>query len=100
MPGAGQAAASEVASLLESVGGDVQQLLLPRPAGIANYFLPRFPQLFWTLYALVEEHWPNRQVFEPFFAWRSSNRSSQRTAAAAAVLLMPPAELETFQKGR
>ncbi len=55
---------------LQGMPPEVQRLLLPRPAGIANYFLPRFPQLFWTLYALAEQHWTGRSVFAPFFAWR------------------------------
>jgi len=57
---------------LQGMPPEVQRLLLPRPAGIARYFLPRFPSLFWSLYALVEHHWQTpkpRRVFEPFFQW-------------------------------
>ena len=35
---------------LQGMPAEVQRLLLPRPSGIAAYFLPRFPTLFWTLY--------------------------------------------------
>ena len=35
---------------LQGMPAEVQRLLLPRPSGIAAYFLPRFPALFWTLY--------------------------------------------------
>jgi serine/threonine-protein kinase/endoribonuclease IRE1 len=45
---------------LQGMPPEVQRLLLPRPVGIANYFLPRFPALFWTLYAPAEQHWPDR----------------------------------------
>ena len=65
---------------LQGMPPEVQRLLLPRPAGIAHYFLPRFPALFWTLYALAEQHWPTRSVFEPFFRWSSaaSKRDAQQ----------------------
>ena len=65
---------------MQGMPPEVQRLLLPRPAGIANYFLPRFPLLFWTLYSLAEAHWPARSVFEPFFRWGKEGRpSSGRT---------------------
>ena len=83
---------------LQGMPPEVQKLLLPRPAGIAHYFLPRFPQLFWALYALVERHWPNRHVFEPFFAWRSGAAAPAR-GAPVPTLLVPPAELDALQPG-
>lgn len=54
---------------MQGMSENVQRLLLPRPAGIALYFLPRFPALFWTLYVLVRQHWRGKSVFTPFFQW-------------------------------
>jgi serine/threonine-protein kinase/endoribonuclease IRE1 len=68
---------------LQGMPPEVQRLLLPRPAGIARYFLPRFPALFWSLYSLVEHHWQKpqpRRVFEPFFAW-CAGEQQQHTRA-------------------
>ena len=65
---------------LQGMPPEVQKLLLPRPAGIANYFLPRFPALFWTLYSLAEQHWPKRSVFEPFFEKCPTGRRVTLTA--------------------
>ena len=85
---------------LQGMPTEVQRLLLPRPAGIAHYFLPRFPHLFWTLYALVEQHWPGRSVFDPFFAWSTAVRpASHGQAPAAPALLTPPAALDSMSKG-
>ena len=81
---------------MQGMPPEVQRLLLPRPAGIARYFLPRFPALFWTLYSLVEQHWPKRSVFDPFFQWskeaaRPASRGHGTVAMdAAARLLTPP----------
>ena len=78
---------------LQGMPPEVQRLLLPRPAGIARYFLPRFPALFWTLYALVEEHWANRSVFDPFFAWtraRPPSRADLTGGVGGAVRLLTP----------
>ena len=77
---------------MQGMPPEVQRLLLPRPAGISAYFLPRFPSLFWTLYGLVEQHWQNRRVFEPFFAWQSAEQSRRPTPSA----VTPPA-LEAFR---
>ena len=62
---------------LQGMPPEVQKLLLPRPAGIANYFLPRFPALFWALYSLAEQHWRSRRVFEPFFQWAAADHGSR-----------------------
>jgi hypothetical protein len=59
---------------LQEMPAEVQRLLLPRPAGIAAYFLPRFPSLFWTLFTLVQQHWRDKRVFEPFLAWQVIHR--------------------------
>ena len=83
---------------LQGMPPEVQRLLLPRPAGIARYFLPRFPALFWTLYALVEQHWPNRSIFDPFFAWQHARPPSRGAGVGGAAgggaaglrLLTPP----------
>ena len=56
---------------LQGMPDDVQQLLLPRPAGIAAYFLPRYPALFWALYKLVTRYWRAHAVFAPFFSWQA-----------------------------
>ena len=77
---------------MQGMPPEVQRLLLPRPAGISAYFLPRFPSLFWTLYGLVEQHWQNRRVFEPFFAWQSAEQARRPTPSA----VTPPA-LEAFR---
>ena len=72
---------------LQGMPPEVQRLLLPRPAGIAHYFLPRFPALFWSLYSLAERHWPSKVVFEPFFQW-SRGRPTSRGRGG---LTTPPA---------
>ena len=70
---------------LQGMPLEVQRLLLPRPAGIAAYFLPRFPALFWTLYTLVLEHWRAKlgpgHIFEPFFAWQQPQPGRRPTPA-------------------
>ena len=77
---------------LQGMPPEVQRLLRPRPAGIAQYFLPRFPALFWTLYALAEQHWPQRSVFEPFFRWSKPLPQEQRPLSSGqrASLKTPP----------
>ena len=72
---------------LQGMPTEVQRLLLPRPAGIAAYFLPRFPALFWSLYCLVEQHWQSKRVFEPFFAWQKPQHNRRPTPHA----VTPPA---------
>ena len=66
---------------MQGMPAEVQRLLLPRPSGIAAYFLPRFPALFWTLYNLVSEHWRAKRVFEPFFAWQLMQPGRRPTPA-------------------
>ena len=85
---------------LQGMPPEVQRLLLPRPAGIARYFLPRFPALFWTLYALVEQHWPNRSVFDPFVAWTRATRPPSRGVLAHPPRLLTPGEGESAIQGR
>ena len=67
---------------MQGMPTEVQRLLLPRPLGIAAYFLPRFPLLFWTLYTLVQEHWRAMKVFEPFFAWQALQPGRRPTPAS------------------
>ena len=67
---------------MQGMPAEVQRLLLPRPSGIAAYFLPRFPALFWTLYCLVQEHWRAKKVFEPFFAWQALQPGRRPTPAS------------------
>ena len=76
---------------LQGMPPEVQRLLLPRPAGIATYFLPRFPLLFWVLYSLAEEHWQSRRIFEPFFAWMSAQpRPPSQPLSSGAPLTTEP----------
>lgn len=61
---------------VQAMPDDAQALLLPRPAGVARFFLPRFPALVWVAYCAVREHWRERTVFEPFFATQAHATTS------------------------
>jgi len=80
---------------MQGMSEQVQRLLLPRPLGIALYFLPRFPSLFWTLYTLVRHHWREKSVFEPFFEWETlalhQREGSGLSIGSAGGLRLPPA---------
>ena len=65
---------------LQEMPPEVQKLLLPRPSGIAAYFLPRFPNLFWILFTLVQQHWREKRVFEPFFAWQRADSTNHQNS--------------------
>ena len=66
---------------MQGMPAEVQRLLLPRPSGIAAYFLPRFPALFWTLYCTAARSKPP-PLAAPQLGSRASSGRAWRLWAA------------------
>ena len=67
---------------MQGMPAEVQRLLLPRPSGIAAYFLPRFPALFWTLYCTAARSKPPPPLAAPQLDSRASSGRAWRLCAA------------------
>jgi serine/threonine protein kinase/outer membrane protein assembly factor BamB len=49
----------------------LQDMMKPYPDGIFAYFSAKYPNLFYQVYITVEQHWKNKNIFQPYLA--SSN---------------------------